>query len=137
MNRKTKFGLGYLFSVIGGAILLATANEDKEQKFVGIQAIGLWAISVAINILSAFIGYLPVIGKLSWIINGVVSVGYFVLYLVLVIGAFTGKHKRIPVVTDYVEQWSDFKVPDDCLIRESAQTGTSAKSADADNSNQE
>lgn len=112
MQKNIKFGLAYVFSIVGGLILVLGFGEDKEHKYVGMQAIAMWALSMCINILPFICGFLPVIKSVIWVVSPILNIAWFVIWLILCISAFQGKHKKIPYLSDLVAQQAGFTVTD-------------------------
>jgi uncharacterized membrane protein len=97
-------GLATLFSIIGGIVFLVIEKKNAFVRFYAMQAIFLgaasFALGIALNILSAILGHLPGLGALGIILTSlvslVVSLAFFVLYIITIIKAFSGEEWEIP-----------------------------------------
>lgn len=102
---KTKTGLqenvaGLLCYVLGwitGIIFLVLEPDNKFVRFHAIQSIVVFG---AYTVISIIFGWIPYVG---WIINSVIGVFAFILWLVLIIQASQGKMFKLPISGDIAE----------------------------------
>ena len=97
MDKNIKYGLCYLFPILGGIIMLiAIRNNDREDEFQIKQSI-VWGIALLIlGIVLKLMRYFPFIGWVFSICSGAFSI----LCLVIAILYFTGKTFDMPVLGD-------------------------------------
>ena len=102
-----------LFGWIGGLIMYLT-QKHPEVRFHAAQSIlttiALVAVSIALWIVGAVLAVIPVVGWLGGILVFLasvgVSVGGFVLWVVLCVKGYNLEHFKLPVVGDMAEQWA-------------------------------
>lgn len=96
-----------LFGWIGGLIMYLT-QKHPEVRFHGAQSILVFGPLHAVSILLSFV--FPVVGfgtlGLFVLVNAVVSILAFVLWIFLSIKGYSLEHFKMPVVGDMAEQWA-------------------------------
>lgn len=106
-------GLTYVLTFVTGIVFLLVEKENEFVRFHAAQSIvvfgALGVANIALNVLSAIIGILPVIGDplaflMSLAAGLVLGLGGFVLWIVLMIKAFTGSTLEIPVAAGFARQ---------------------------------
>jgi uncharacterized membrane protein len=102
MSESATCGLAYI-TFIPAIIFLATApyNQNPKIRFHSWQSIFLAIGWVAIWVGITVIGMVPGLNLLDLILAPLVSLGFFVLWLIVMINAFMGKMIRIPVVAGF------------------------------------
>lgn len=90
--------LAYLFSFIGGLIFFFVEKESKFVKFHSMQSIIIGAGCIAINIVAAILGFIPIIGLIIWLASVLVNLGVFVVSIIMMIKAYQGEWFELPVV---------------------------------------
>jgi uncharacterized membrane protein len=104
-NNKTKTGLeenvaGLLCYVVGwvtGIIFLVLEPENKFVRFHAIQSIVVFG---AYNVILIVFGWIPIIG---WILDGILGVTAFILWIVLMVQASQGRMFKLPVSGNIAE----------------------------------
>ena len=99
-------GLSYVLGFITGIIFLVVEKEDRYVRFHAAQSVvlsvALLVLWVAFSILGAIVqvipGLGPVLGMLLFLVWGVVGLAAFILWIVLLIKAFTGNEWEVPVI---------------------------------------
>ena len=91
-------GLSYVLTFITGLIFFFT-DKRPEVRFHAMQAILFGAVWFAVNILNSIISA-TVIDLLLFL----VSIAFFVVWIVLMIQGFSGRHFKLPVLGDIAEQ---------------------------------
>ena len=76
-------------------LLLEPYNRSKFIRFHSIQCIALSVVSFALHVVLMFI---PVIG---WIISILLSLAFFILWIVCIIKASRGEWFKLPVIGDF------------------------------------
>ena len=98
---KLLAALSYLFGVVAIIVLLIEPYKNQRfAKFHAVQAIGLWVVGFAVNILWA----IPVIG---WIIAPIASIALFVFAVIAIINAFQGKYYEVPLLYNAIKSFID------------------------------
>lgn len=98
-------GLAYLFTLIGGVVMLAGGGTNRFVKWAACQAITFFIVYVAVYIAIDMIGLvLHFLWALMGLISMVVGLLFFIGWLYLVITAFQGKEVRLPVIGDLTQQ---------------------------------
>lgn len=96
--------LSYLFWWITGIIFVAIEKKDTFVKFHAWQSIITFA---AIDVLALILGILstiPVIGLLFWILMVILLIARFILWIILMIQAGTGKMWKVPLAGNWAEK---------------------------------
>jgi uncharacterized membrane protein len=97
-------GLACIFLLLGGIIFLVLEKKDKYVRFYAMQSVFLGGLNFAFYIFVRIAGFIlaqiPVIGKIVLLLLGllsaVVGLGVLVLWVILIIKAFSGKEWEIP-----------------------------------------
>jgi uncharacterized membrane protein len=97
--------LAYLFGFITGILFLVIApyNQSKFVRFHAFQSIFLsvaWvAVFIALNILSAILtSILGILGLLMGLVDLVVVLGFFVLWIMLMVKAYQNQRWELPII---------------------------------------
>ena len=98
MNENSTCGLAYL-TVIPAIIFLVSApyNQNAKVRFHAWQSIFLTIAFIAAMFLHIVLAFIPIIG---WLISTLITLGFFILWLILMINAFNGKRINIPLLSD-------------------------------------
>ena len=99
--------LSYLCGIVTGVIFFFIEKDNREVRFHAMQSIILSIVSILFQILVRILAALPVIGFLAAILSVVVSLGFFVLWILLMVKAYQGEHFKIPYLGDIAEQQMD------------------------------
>jgi uncharacterized membrane protein len=109
MQANTAAGLSYIAGWITGLIFFFGEKQNRFVRFNAMQSILLYAaLTVLYIVLSVvatallFTGLWGIVILLNW----VVGVGGFVLWIILMINAFQGKYLKLPIIGDYAEKFS-------------------------------
>jgi uncharacterized membrane protein len=79
-------------------LVLEPYNRSSYVRFHSFQSIFLGVVAVACNIV---LGLIPVVG---WILAPLVCLGFFILWLMVVIKASKGVRFKLPVIGNFAEQ---------------------------------
>jgi len=115
VNKKSSTGLdpkvavllAYIFSWLGGLIILLLEKENKFVKWNALQALILGIIEVAaIIVVSVILGLIPYIGWFffSWL-GWVIAAAAWILAIVAIVMAFQGKTFRIPGIAGLADKY--------------------------------
>ncbi|MFZ0773301.1 MAG: hypothetical protein WAN08_17930 [Candidatus Sulfotelmatobacter sp.] len=90
-------------------LLVEPYSKDRFVRFHSFQCIGLWlaalVVGAALRVAGFLLFFVPVLGHLiSWLAYMVVSLGFFVIWVVLVVKALQGERFKLPVAGDFAEQ---------------------------------
>jgi uncharacterized membrane protein len=109
MQANTAAGLSYIAGWITGLIFFFGEKQNRFVRFNAMQSILLYAaLTILYIILSVvatallFTGLWGIVILLNW----VVGLGGFVLWIILMINAFQGKYLKLPIIGDYAEKFS-------------------------------
>ena len=92
-NNKVMAILAYISILF--LIPLFAAKESKYARFHTNQGIILFIVSFVLGFITGFIGLIPFIGML---ISTVVNIVTFILMVIGIVNAATGKAKKLPVI---------------------------------------
>lgn len=67
------------------------------------QALGLFIMAIVLQILGGIIAVIPIIGMLSTLIFGVVSVGTIIFVIVGILRGLSGNTTPLPIIGHYIE----------------------------------
>jgi len=99
-------GLASIFTLVGGIVFLILEKRDKYVRFYAMQSVFLGgaivAASIVTQIVALIFSHLPLIGWLIALLVGmlfwVLWLGWFVVYLITIIKAFSNQEWEIPVL---------------------------------------
>ncbi|HEX8311410.1 MAG TPA: hypothetical protein VF614_08850 [Chthoniobacteraceae bacterium] len=99
-------GLACIFSIIGGVIFLVLDRANRLVRFHSLQSIylGIFILSVSLVFKTAelIFSQVPFVGKLLiWVFSGVhlvISVAWFVAYLISIVQAFANREWEVPFI---------------------------------------
>jgi uncharacterized membrane protein len=105
-------GLACFFSIIGGIVFLLIEKKDKFVRFYAMQSLilggGSIAFSLALRILEWILHFVPFVGGLMGVLLGLlgmlVGLAFFVVWIVTIIQALSGKEWEIPYIGKIARQ---------------------------------
>ena len=105
-KRKTSMGMeqnleGLLCYVLGWVTGIIFLLLEKDNKFVRFHAVQSIVVFGAYTVLAIIFGFIPVVG---WIINLLLGIAAFILWIVLMVKAYNGQMYKLPVVGDIAER---------------------------------
>jgi len=94
-------GLAYV-TIIPAIIFLVVPpyNQSPNVRFHSWQSIFLAIAWFAVDIVLIIIGRMPFIGLINFLLFPLVGLGFFILWLVVMINAFNGKRFSVPFLGD-------------------------------------
>ncbi len=121
---RVQGNVGALPQVVAGALAYCTFipaivfllvepyNKNRFVRFHSLQCIGLWlaggVIGAALRLAGFLIFFIPVVGQLLMLlVSMLVGLGFFVIWLVLVVKALQGERFKLPVIGDFAELQAD------------------------------
>jgi uncharacterized membrane protein len=98
-------GLAYI-TIIPAIVFLIVAPYNKSPivRFHSWQSIFLAIAWVAADVVLMILGHLPVIGLMNLFLWPLVALGFFILWIIVLIKAFNGQKFKIPVIGDLAEK---------------------------------
>ncbi|MCM8823529.1 MAG: DUF4870 domain-containing protein [Candidatus Omnitrophica bacterium] len=90
--------LSYLLGFITGIIFYVIEKENKFVRFHAMQSIVVFAF---LFLVSVVLGFIPFVGG---VINLLVSLASFILWIILMIKAYQGEHFKLPIAGDIAEK---------------------------------
>ena len=105
LSESAASGLAYV-TIIPAIIFLIVEPYSKNLnvRFHSWQSIFLTIAYVVIRIALIVVGMMPFIGFVTWPLSMVIGLGFFILWLVVLIKAFNGQRFKIPVIGDLAEK---------------------------------
>ncbi len=89
--------LCYLLGWVTGIIFLIIEKENKVVRFHAVQSIVVFG---AYTIISIILNFIPIIG---WIINILLGIAAFILWIILMYKAYQGQIVKLPVAGNIAE----------------------------------
>ena len=98
-------GLAYI-TVIPAIVFLIVPpyNKNSYIRFHSWQSIFLAIAWFVIEIGLIVLRMLPFIGWFTWILRSLVGLGFFILWIIVLIKAFNGERFKIPFIGDLAEK---------------------------------
>lgn len=98
-SRENMLGaVSYLLGFITGIVLLLVEKKSSFVRFHAMQSTVLFGGLFVVNI---GLGFIPLLG---WLVSFVLSMGAFILWLLLMWKAFNGEKYKLPYVGDFAEK---------------------------------
>jgi len=97
-NENMMAAVSYLLGFITGIIILLVEKQNKFVRFHAMQSIIVFG---GIFVLNIALGFIPILG---WIAELLLSLGSFVLWIVLMWKAFQGEMYKVPKIGDLAEE---------------------------------
>ncbi len=92
--------LCYVLGWVTGVIFLLLENKNRFIRFHAIQSICVFG---AITVIEIIFGWIPIIG---WIINYIIGVVAFILWIVFMVKAYQGQMWKFPWAGKFAERKS-------------------------------
>ena len=98
-------GLAYI-TIIPAIVFLIVApfNKNSYVRFHSWQSIFLAIAWVAADVVLMILGRMPFIGLINLILWPLVALGFFILWIIVLIKAFNGQRFKIPFIGDLAEK---------------------------------
>ncbi len=74
--------LCYLAGLVTGIVFLVLEKENRFVRFHAIQSI---VVSIALMVVMIVLGFIPIVG---WVINMLLGIGVFILWIVMMLNAY-------------------------------------------------
>ena len=96
--------LCYVCGWLTGLIFLLIEKDNKTVKFHAWQSIFL-TLAVLVYFIATFIlAFIPILGIIIGLVNILVSLGVFVIYVVCAVKAFQGSRLNLPFISDLADK---------------------------------
>ncbi len=92
--------LCYVLTWLTGLVFFLIEKKDAFVRFHAMQSIVVFG---TITVVTIVLDFIPVVG---WIINILLGLLAFVLWIILMIKAYQGEKFKLPVIGDLAEKWS-------------------------------
>lgn len=111
-QKKTSMGmeenvasmLAYLVGWITGLIFFLVEKENKTVRFHAMQSILLSCVIIALNIALGITSFIPYAGYIVGPVSGLVSLGAFILWIILMVKTYQGEKIVLPVIGEIAEK---------------------------------
>lgn len=90
--------LCYVLGLVTGIIFLLLEKDNKFVRFHAIQSILVFG---AFTVLEIIFGFIPAVG---WILNALLGILAFILWIVLMVQSYQGKMYKLPRAGDIAER---------------------------------
>ena len=97
--------LCYVLGWISGLVFILIEQENKFVRFHAMQSIITFGSISAVFIVLSILNLIPYIGLLFSILNGIVGLLAFVLWVVLMVKAYQGTRYKLPWSGKLAEKW--------------------------------
>ncbi len=97
--------LCYVLGWVSGLVFILIENENKFVRFHAMQSIVTFGGITVISIVLSILGLIPFIGVLFDIVNWIIGVLAFVLWIVLMVKAYQGTKYKLPWSGNLAEKW--------------------------------
>jgi len=96
--QKVDTKVASVIAYIIGPIYLLIEKEDKTVRFHALQATFLYVALVIVNMIISTLGL--------WFLSSLVSLGAFILWIVLMVKAYQGEKIVLPVIGEYAQKYA-------------------------------
>ena len=104
MQENVASMLCYLAGWITGLIFYLIEKENKTVRFHAMQSILLSCAVIAINIALGITAFIPYAGYVTGPVSGLVGVGFFILWIVMMVKTYQGEKIVLPVIGEMAEK---------------------------------
>ncbi len=98
--------LSYVLGWITGLIFFFWEKDNDFVRYHAMQSIVVFGAFTVVQIILGILGLIPFVGILFAVISYILAAGTFILWIVLMIKAYSGERYRLPVAAEYAERWS-------------------------------
>lgn len=95
--------LCYLFGCLSGIIFFVLETDNKRVRFHALQSILLFTSLTFLSIMTLFLMIFSDLVVFRFM-NGLIAIGQFALWLILVVRTYQGHTIKIPVVGDFAQK---------------------------------
>lgn len=93
-------------------VFLVTApyNQNPKVRFHSWQSILLFIAAVGVSIVLRFIWRIPGLNLINFLLEPLVGLAFFIIWVIMIFNAFNGKAINIPVLSAFAAKQSGFQV---------------------------
>ena len=110
MQANVEAGLSYVLGWITGLIFFLGEKQNRFVRFNAMQSILLYiaitVLYIALGIVGAALLFSGLYGLIV-LLDSLVGLGAFILWILLLVNAFQGKYFKLPVIGDYAEKYAN------------------------------
>jgi len=100
MEQNLEGLLCYVLGWVTGIVFLVMEKDNKFVRFHAVQSIVVFG---ALTIVAIILSFIPIVG---WIINTILGIAAFILWIVLMMKAYQGTMYKLPIAGDLAEKYS-------------------------------
>lgn len=100
-NKKLFAWLATFFSLLGFIIALIVKRKDKYVMYYAKQSLIIFILGIIVGFIKDVFNLIPFTGKL---VNSILGILMFILWLISWINALSGKEKEIPIISYWAEK---------------------------------
>ena len=101
LDEKIAGMLAYILGWISGIVFLILEPNNKYVRFHAFQSIIVFG---ALTVVGVVLGWIPVLGTIIYIL---ISIGAFILWIILLVRASQGQKYQVRWAGPLAEKWSD------------------------------
>jgi len=98
--------LCYVLGWVSGIVFLIIEPTNKFVRFHAFQSIVTFGSIMIVSIALSILGLIPYLGVVFNIVNGIIGILAFVLWIVLIVMAAQGKQYMLPWAGNLAEKWA-------------------------------
>ena len=96
--------LAYIAWWITGLIFLGVEKNDEDLRWHAANSLSFFGAVTLASIALGILAFIPILGFLFGIVNWLLRLVAFVMWIVFMVKAGSGERIRIPFLTDFAEQ---------------------------------
>ncbi len=102
--------LAYLFGWLGGLIIFLIEKDNKTVRFHGLQSVVLFiSFGIIWFVLIFLVSIMSVVSEVLGLLFGflipIVGLGFFILWIVLMVKAYNLEMYKVPIIGNIVEKY--------------------------------
>jgi uncharacterized membrane protein len=101
LPQNIAIALSYLFTWVGGLIMLFVEKQNRTVRFHALQSVILFG---ALSILSLILPHLPIIG---FLLGYLLNLAWVVGIIGMTVLSFLGRNIRLPYIAEYADKYID------------------------------
>ena len=101
---KTPLWLTYLLGWVTGLIFLGTEKNDEEVRWHAANSTAVFGAFSIASVIFSILNRIPVLGWLFVVLQVLLGIATFILWIMLMINAGNNSRFRVPFLTDFAEK---------------------------------
>ena len=101
--------LSYVLGWITGLVFFLLEQKDEYVRFHAMQSIIVFGAVSAVGIVFSFLAWIPFIGILFIVLQVIIGIAAFVLWIVLLVKAYQGERFKLPWAGELAERYSPLR----------------------------